>query len=81
MKTPKGRSAVGVVALLILIGVLWSATFASGTENELLKGPAKFVQEAYCPMADANWLQKEDAIINPYFGKKMLNCGEFDRHF
>jgi hypothetical protein len=38
-------------------------------------------QEAYCPMADANWLQKEEEINNPYFGRKMLNCGEFDRKF
>src|SRR5574342_395699 len=30
-------------------------------------------QEAYCPMADANWLQKEEEINNPYYGKKMLN--------
>ena len=38
-------------------------------------------QEAYCPMAEANWLQKEAEINNPYLGKKMLNCGEFDRKF
>ena len=38
-------------------------------------------QEAYCPMADANWLQKGEEINNPYLGKKMLNCGEFDRRF
>ena len=164
MKTPKGRNAVGVVALLILIGVLWSANFVGSTENKPLKGPARFVlehyegiqralaadsmtgipesartiakairsdagntlpqtvaeeaekladakdlkaarrafkplsasliawleenqvessgyQEAYCPMADANWLQREEKINNPYLGKKMLNCGEFDRHF
>ncbi|HYL81787.1 MAG TPA: hypothetical protein VEU07_13295 [Candidatus Acidoferrum sp.] len=38
-------------------------------------------QEAYCPMADASWLQKEEEIRNPYLGKKMLNSGEFDRSF
>jgi hypothetical protein len=38
-------------------------------------------REAYCPMADANWLQKGDAINNPYLGKKMLHCGDFDRSF
>ena len=38
-------------------------------------------QEADCPMADTNWLQKAEQINNPYLGKKMLNCGEFDRHF
>lgn len=35
---------------------------------------------AYCPMAFNNtggyWLQKQKGILNPYFGKKMLVCGE-----
>jgi hypothetical protein len=30
----------------------------------------------YCPMADKSWLQKGDAVKNPYFGSAMLNCGE-----
>ncbi|MCO5143950.1 MAG: DUF3347 domain-containing protein [Oligoflexia bacterium] len=30
----------------------------------------------YCPMAGAKWVQKHGEISNPYFGKKMLNCGE-----
>ena len=33
----------------------------------------------FCPMAKAgkgaNWLSKESAIKNPYFGSKMLTCG------
>lgn len=36
---------------------------------------------AYCPMAfdnvGAEWLQRSDALINPYFGAEMLRCGEF----
>ena len=36
--------------------------------------------EAHCPMAfnnqGANWLQTGKEIHNPYFGAKMLNCGE-----
>ena|SRR5690242_11122649 len=32
--------------------------------------------EAYCPMANANWLQTEKQIRNPYYGKSMLDCGE-----
>lgn len=35
---------------------------------------------AYCPMANNNtggyWLSNEEAIRNPYFGDKMLKCGE-----
>lgn len=35
------------------------------------------VKLAYCPMARHSWLQKGDAIRNPYYGKAMANCGEF----
>ena len=38
------------------------------------------VYHQFCPMADNNkgayWLSKEEKVINPYFGKKMLTCGE-----
>jgi Cu(I)/Ag(I) efflux system membrane fusion protein len=41
-------------------------------------GGERFV--AFCPMAFDNkgayWLQKNKTIINPYFGPKMLHCGE-----
>jgi Cu(I)/Ag(I) efflux system membrane fusion protein len=34
----------------------------------------------FCPMANndkgANWLSKENKVINPYFGASMLKCGE-----
>ncbi|MDF1754508.1 MAG: efflux RND transporter periplasmic adaptor subunit [Verrucomicrobiales bacterium] len=38
------------------------------------------VNEAFCPMAfndeGASWLVGDDEINNPYFGAKMLKCGE-----
>jgi len=38
------------------------------------------VYEHYCPMAFDNaggsWLQTDEALLNPYFGAKMLRCGE-----
>ena len=38
------------------------------------------VYQAFCPMAFDNkgayWLSSENEIKNPYFGKKMLECGE-----
>lgn len=38
------------------------------------------VYQQYCPMAFDNtgaaWLSKSDEILNPYFGDKMLHCGE-----
>jgi hypothetical protein len=34
----------------------------------------------FCPMAKggkgANWLSKESAIKNPYYGAQMLTCGK-----
>jgi len=32
--------------------------------------------EAFCPMANASWLQVGKDIKNPYYGKEMLDCGE-----
>jgi uncharacterized protein DUF3347 len=35
------------------------------------------VKVAFCPMANASWLQKDATIRNPYYGSGMLTCGEF----
>jgi Cu(I)/Ag(I) efflux system membrane fusion protein len=39
----------------------------------------------HCPMVDndkgADWLSKEEPIINPYFGESMLRCGEVKKKF
>lgn len=29
----------------------------------------------YCPMADGSWLSDDSKIVNPYYGKSMLSCG------
>ena len=38
------------------------------------------VYNQFCPMADNNngayWLSREEKVLNPYFGKAMLTCGE-----
>ncbi len=38
---------------------------------------------AFCPMANnsmgANWVQKDGAIMNPYFGLSMQDCGSIVR--
>jgi hypothetical protein len=36
---------------------------------------APLLRLAYCPMADASWLQAETEIQNPYMGKRMPHCG------
>jgi hypothetical protein len=54
-------------------------TFKSLSKNtyELIKSsnPTEAVYYQYCPMADANWLSKEKAVKNPYYGSSMLTCG------
>jgi len=48
-----------------------------------LFGISEKAYEQFCPMADNNngayWLSTESAILNPYFGKSMLSCGEVKR--
>ena len=29
-----------------------------------------------CPMVQAEWLQEEEGVVNPYMGTEMLRCGE-----
>lgn len=49
---------------------------------ELIKvsKPSETVYYQFCPMANdgkgANWLSKESAIKNPYYGSQMLSCGK-----
>jgi copper chaperone CopZ len=38
--------------------------------------PTEAVYYQYCPMQDANWLSKENAVKNPYYGSQMLTCGK-----
>lgn len=41
--------------------------------------------EVFCPMAaggkGAAWLQQEEAILNPFFGREMLSCGAIQETF
>lgn len=41
---------------------------------------AKDVYVYYCSMAKASWVQKLAQIENPYYGQKMLACGEIVKH-
>lgn len=55
-------------------------TFKSLSKNiyELIKvsKPTEAIYYQYCPMQDANWLSKENAVKNPYYGSQMLSCGK-----
>ena len=55
----------------------------SGQMIQIAKVISPFEKPLYiqhCPMADdakgADWLSTEEEILNPYFGKSMLSCGE-----
>src|SRR3954469_2784703 len=37
------------------------------------------VRTAYCPMLRKSWLQKDGPVENPYYGTKMLACGELTK--
>lgn len=54
-------------------------TFKSLTKStyDLVKvsKSGEVVYKQYCPMADADWLSKEKAVKNPYYGSSMLTCG------
>jgi copper chaperone CopZ len=54
--------------------------FKSLSKNmyELIKisKPTEPIYYQYCPMQDANWLSKENAVKNPYYGSQMLTCGK-----
>jgi copper chaperone CopZ len=59
-------------------------TFITLSKNvyELIKVSkvAETVYYQFCPMADdgkgANWLSRENAVKNPYYGSMMLSCGK-----
>jgi hypothetical protein len=55
-----------------------SNDFISLIKNEGMKSGELYVD--FCPMAfndkGANWISNQKEIVNPYFGKKMLKCGE-----
>ena len=57
--------------------IISSAMFGLLKKTELKN---RHVYQQYCPMAfnekGAYWLSNESEIQNPYFGKKMLECGD-----
>lgn len=48
-----------------------SKLYIAKVKTDDLKGLTK----AYCPHAKAEWIQKDSALRNPYYGKSMLECG------
>ena len=58
-------------------GGLSDAVIAAGTAEGWKDLPD--LRVAYCPMVKKSWIQKDDAIKNPYYGSSMLTCGEIKK--
>lgn len=87
-----GREKPTLDAIEDLEAVVAAAKGMKGAEIEALRAQFKALSHAvgrlverqavaghgiyYCPMADAYWVQKSGAVKNPYYGAKMLGCGE-----
>jgi len=54
-------------------GRLSDALIAWADDTEAGLGPGVVM---YCSMAKKSWVQKDDAVKNPYYGSAMLTCGE-----
>ena len=79
-----GRTLAGAALKLERAGDLKAARAAFGELSDALIAHAKAsgattptgVKQMFCPMVNKPWLQKGDAIKNPYYGSEMLDCGE-----
>jgi hypothetical protein len=40
---------------------------------------ARKLYVVHCPMVPADWLQADENVANPYYGKSMLDCGSVER--
>lgn len=58
-------------------GGLSDAVIAAGTAEGWKDTPD--VRIAFCPMVKKSWIQKADAIKNPYYGAAMATCGVFTK--
>lgn len=79
-----GRAVVAAANTLAAAADLEAARTAFKDLSEALVNAAGEalpgdVRVAYCPMVKQPWLQRGDAIQNPYFGSRMPTCGYFKK--
>jgi len=82
-----GAAIERAAASLASAATLDAARLAFGTLSEALvayletdrAALAPGVRVAYCPMARKRWLQKDGPVANPYYGRRMLSCGELTK--
>jgi hypothetical protein len=68
-------SAADITAARDAFGPLSDAMIAH-VQASGSKDVAAELRIAYCPMNKRSWLQREEQVRNPYFGAKMLTCGQ-----
>jgi hypothetical protein len=68
-------AAKDIAAARTAFGDLSTELLAYAEKTKSGLGPD--VKQAYCPMANKSWLQKDKDIKNPYYGASMLTCGNF----
>lgn len=66
-------AATGIKAAREAFKPLSTALIQAVTNQKSLSGD---YYEAFCPMANASWIQTGKKVSNPYFGSGMLGCGE-----
>lgn len=66
-------SAGDLTAARTAFGRLSGALIAWAERSNTGFGPG--VSTMYCPMANKSWVQRGDAVKNPYYGAAMLTCG------
>jgi hypothetical protein len=66
-------SAAGLAPMREAFGTLSEALIAYADSTHAAVGADTATM--YCPMVRKSWLQRGEAIRNPYFGKGMLGCG------
>jgi hypothetical protein len=77
-KAAKGMAEAGdIKAAREAFAGLSDAVIAAGAAEGWKDVPD--VRVAFCPMLRKSWIQKEDAIKNPYYGTAMSTCGEFKK--
>jgi Cu(I)/Ag(I) efflux system membrane fusion protein len=82
--TAKLPAIAAAAATLSTQTTLAGARNAFGSLSEALAAYARAhsevraagVRVAYCPMVRKSWLQKDGPVQNPYYGTRMLACGE-----
>ena len=75
------RAAQDIAALRVALQPLTTAMMNS--VKAFAPTGHEAVYELYCPMAfdyeGGTWLQKNEEVMNPYFGAEMLHCGSVKR--